>query len=149
MKVPQLIKSMKPVEMVALGLFVLYLILPISMPRMAASAIDSPLGMVGLFVIVLYLFFYTNPILAIIFVFVAYELLRRSSSITGRVAMVQYTPSQIRKDAQMQEMNPVQTRTLEEDVVDKMAPIGRSDPAVYMSSTFKPVSDPVGTASLY
>jgi hypothetical protein len=59
-----------------------------------------------MFAITLYLFFYSNPILAILYIFVAYELLRRSAAFTGRVAMIQYTPTQQKKDNQMQKMNP-------------------------------------------
>jgi len=34
-------------------------------------------------------------------------------------------------------------------VVQKMAPIGRSDPIVYTSSTFKPVAEKIDGASMY
>ena len=37
--------------------------------------------------------------------------------------------------------------TLEEEVVDKMAPVGHSEPIKFMSSTFQPVAEDVGSAS--
>jgi hypothetical protein len=46
-------------------------------------------------------------------------------------------------------MNPVQVTTLEEEVVQQMAPIGKSDPGMFISTSFKPVADKVGDASLY
>ena len=134
MQIPNLVKSFSQTEISLLVIFVLYLILPIQMPDLISGAIDSPLGMLSIFIITVYLFFNANPILAVVYVFVAYELLRRSSRKTGRTTIVTYTPSQIKKDAQMAAMNPVQKETLEEEVVDKMAPIGRSDMSVFTAS---------------
>jgi hypothetical protein len=48
----------------------------------------------------------------------------------------------------MKTMNPVVVETLEEEVVNKMAPVGHSDISVYTESTFKPVAEKVGSASL-
>ena len=149
MKLPQVFKSLSPLECSLLVMFALYLVLPIQAPEFISGMVDSPLGMLTIFIVTLYLFFYSNPILAIVYVFVAYELLRRSSQITGRVAMVQYTPSQIKRDKQMQDMNPPKKQTLEEEVVDKMAPIGRSDPIIYTTSSFKPVAESIDGASMY
>jgi hypothetical protein len=149
MKLPQVFKSLSSLESSLLVIFVLYLVLPIQVPEFMAGMVDSPLGMLTIFIVTIYLFFYSNPILAIVYVFVAYELLRRSAQVNGRVAMVQYTPSQVKKDAQLKAMNPPKSETLEEEVVQKMAPIGRSDPILYTSSSFKPVAEKVDGASLY
>lgn len=149
MQIPNLVKSFSQTEISLLVIFVIYLILPIQMPDLISGAIDSPLGMLSIFIITVYLFFNANPILAVVYVFVAYELLRRSSRTTGRTTIVTYTPSQIKKDAQMAAMNPVQKETLEEEVVDKMAPIGRSDMSVFTASEYKPVAENVGGASLF
>ena len=75
-------------------------------------------------------------------------MLRRSSNATGRVAIMKYTPSQPKKDAELKAMNPPKERTLEEDVVAVRAPVGRSEPSVFSESSFKPVADNVGGASL-
>jgi hypothetical protein len=69
--------------------------------------------------------------------------------VTGRVGIVQYTPTQVKKDSELRAMNPPVVETLEEQVVQKMAPIGRSDPIVYTSSTFKPVAEKIDGASMY
>ncbi|MGA1047666.1 MAG: hypothetical protein ACO3UU_06625, partial [Minisyncoccia bacterium] len=68
---------------------------------------------------------------------------------TGKAAMVKYTPTQARKDEKMKQMNPVKTTSLEEEVVEQMAPIGKSDISVFTASTFKPVADNVGGASMF
>lgn len=148
MKIPEVFRSLSKLEIALLVVFMSYIILPIPTPVFLSGLIDSPLGMLVIFLVTLYLFFYTNPILAIIYVFVAYELLRRSSIVTGRVAMIQYTPSQAQRDVQMKAMNPPQVDTLEEKVIKKMAPIGHSDPSTYLMSSYKPVAEDVGGASL-
>lgn len=149
MSVQSALKSLSNVEISALVVFAFYLIMPIQMPAPVANMVDSPLGMLGIFLITIFLFFNANPLLAILYVFVGYELMRRSSNVTGRVEMVKYTPSQIKKDSHMKAMNPKKTKSLEEDVVEQMAPIGHSDISVYSASTFKPVAEKIGTASLY
>jgi hypothetical protein len=149
MNIANLVKSFSQLELSLLVVFILYLVLPIQTPGFLAGSVDSSIGMVTMFAITLYLFFYSNPILAIIYIFVAYELLRRSSSLTGRVAMIQYTPTQQKKDNQMQKMNPVPSDVLEVDVIAQMAPIGKSDPIQFLSSSYKPIVESVGTASAF
>ena len=82
------------IEILLFVIFVAYLIFPIKTPFFLASMVDSTFGIIGIFIVIIYLFFYANPILAILYIFVAYELVRRSSEITGRVSIIQYTPSQ-------------------------------------------------------
>ena len=137
------LKSVSPLEIFLFVLFLVYLVFPVPTPNMLSPWIDSSIGMVIIFMVTVYLFFYTNPILGILSVFVAYELLRRSSLIMGRTSIVMNTPSQERKDVQLQEINPppIFFPTLEEEVVSKMAPLGVSDTSVYQVSSFKPVSD--------
>lgn len=149
MSVQSALKSLSTLEISTLVVFAFYLIVPVQMPASVANMVDSPLGMLGIFLITIFLFFNANPLLAILYVFVAYELMRRSSNVTGRVEMVKYTPSQIKKDSQMKAMNPKKTKSLEEDVVEQMAPIGHSDISVYSASTFKPVAEKIGSASMY
>ena len=94
-----------------------------------------------------YLFLYSNPILAILYIFVAYELLRRSASYKP-ITLQQYTPTQEKKNKDLRAMNPPQEKSLEEEVVDKMAPVGKSDASVYLPSTYKPVSEKLTGASM-
>ncbi len=142
MKIPATFGSIPPQELVLFILFVLYVVFPMDMPYMIASVVDSALGMVALFAIAVYLFFNTNPLLGVLFVFVAYELIRRSSNVTARSAIIQYTPSQEKKDVVFTSLNaPLEKKTLEEEMVEIRAPIGSSTPMEYVDSNFKPVSD--------
>ncbi len=149
MKLQKMFSTLSQVEMIALAVFVLYIVFPIENPSFISNMVDTPLGMVGVLAVTLYLFFNANPLVAILYVFVAYELLRRSAKQTGKAAIQEHTPSQIKKDVKMQKMNPVKKETLEEEMVEKMAPIGHSDPVVFSESAFKPVAEDVGTASMY
>lgn len=145
----KLFQSLSKLELALLIIFVLYIALPIQTPDFFAGLVDSSLGMLTIFVITVYLFFNVNPIVAVVYIFVAYELLRRSSNKAGTVTIIQHTPSQANKDSEMKAMNPLQVTTLEEEVVQQMAPIGKSDPGMFISTSFKPVADKVGDASLY
>jgi hypothetical protein len=138
---PSNIRKMSPVELVCFVLFIIFIILPVDIPKSIARMVDSSLGMIVVFAVTLYLFFYVNPILGVLYVLVAYELLRRSSVVTGRNAIVMNTPTQAVKDIEMAVMNPPQEKTLEEHMVDIRAPIGKSSVSVIVDSNFKPVAD--------
>ena len=136
-----------PLEMILFVLFIVYLILPIATPKVLSPYIDSALGISIIFALILFMFFYSHPLLAILFVFVAYELVRRSSWVTGRTAYIQYTPTQQKKDAEMRAMNPPQELTLEQDMVAKMAP-QRTVGSDSLETSFKPVaSKPIYSVS--
>jgi hypothetical protein len=149
MNIPNVFKSFSQLEILLLVIFILYIVLPIQTPNFLASAIDSSLGMLTIFIVTVYLFFHVNPILAVVYIFVAYELLRRCANKPGGVSLIQYTPTQARKDSELKAMNPPRTETLEEQIIDKMAPIGYSDPSIFTSSSYKPVADNIKNAAMY
>ena len=119
-------QSLSTMEIGMFVLFIIYLVMDIYPPEIFASYIDTPLGMVGVLLTTLYVFMNYNPVLGVIFLFVAYEIVRRSARVNNRVPMMLYTPSQTNKDAELAEMNPVTATSLEEDTVEKMAPVGKS-----------------------
>jgi len=141
MKLGNFVKSISPFEIVLFIAFILYIVIPVQLPDLIRQYADGPISMIILFGIVVYLFLYTNPALGILGIFVAYELLRRSADPIGRAAYIQYTPTEIKREADLKEMNPPKPPTLEEEVVDKMAPIGHSDPASFVDTEFKPIAD--------
>ena len=141
-------KSFSTIELSLLIVFFIYIILPIHTPQFLSGAIDNPISLVIMFGIAVYLFMYSNPVLAILYIFVAYELLRRTSN-SVVIKAVQHTPSQARKDNEMKQMNPKQVETLEEEIVEKMAPVGRSDASIYVSSSYKPTAEKLVGASLF
>ena len=149
MKFLSFMDSLTNVETAVIVMLISYLALPIQLPDMFANMVDSPIGTIGIFILSVYLFFNANPLIAVLFVFVAYEMFRRSSNATGKADMIKYTPTQARKDEKMKKMNPVKTTSLEEEVVNEMAPVGKSDISVFTTSTYKPVAENVGSASMF
>ena len=149
MKFLSFMDSLTNVETAVIVMLISYLALPIQLPDMFASMVDSAMGTIGIFILSVYLFFNANPLISVLFVFVAYEMFRRSSNATGKAAMIKYTPTQARKDEKMKKMNPVKTTSLEEEVVNEMAPVGKSDISIFTTSTYKPVAENVGSASMF
>jgi hypothetical protein len=141
-------RSLSKLEMVILALFAVYIAVDIEMPESIASYIDSTLGMVCVLLVALFLFVYYNPILGVVGLFVAYEIVRRSARMNNRVPMMTYVPTQAKKDAEIAEMNPSVPATLEEEMVAQMAPIGKSSLITYVSSEYKPIAENVHNASM-
>tara|TARA_B100001059_G_C17677319_1_gene497774 strand:- start:183 stop:641 length:459 start_codon:yes stop_codon:yes gene_type:complete len=151
MKFGEFIRSIPPLELVLFGLFVLYIIFPVSTPSWLIPFINSSFGLAVVFFFSVYLLLYTTPILGFISIFVAYELLRRSAALpTGDMSMsLQPSPvSQSRKDSDLQKMNPPSEKSLEEQVIDTMAPVGKGAPIAFLESDYKPVSDKINGGSL-
>ncbi|OUU15998.1 MAG: hypothetical protein CBB97_23430 [Candidatus Endolissoclinum sp. TMED37] len=149
MKLLNTFKKMTKLEVALSILFVLFIILPLNVPDLFANLIDTSLGMIVIFGLAVYMFFHVNPVVAVLFVFVAYELLRRSSKRTGKAIIQKHTPTQEKKDEKMKKMNPEKKETLEEEIVDKMAPVGKSDMISYVTTSFSPIAEEVGSASKY
>jgi hypothetical protein len=145
------IKGFKsPIEYVFFIIFVSYLVIPIETPPLLAKLIDSPLGIIGLFLITVALFIYTHPILGVLYIFVAYELIRRSTTTNlGKISYIQYTPTQKTRDEDIKKMNPSVETTLEESVVLKMSPIGHGNMTSFLDTTFKPIAEKTHSASQF
>ena len=148
MSISSIFKSFSPVEIAVLVVFIIYIIFPISTPSQFAFYIDHPFGIVAILTVVVYLFFFTNPVLGVVSLLVVYELLRRSSLLVSRVPIIEYVPSQKKKDAEMILMNPPVYTTLEEEIVGQRAPVDVSRPIVYNDTTFKPIAENIKGASL-
>jgi hypothetical protein len=147
MDISQTFRSLSKYEATLLVLFIIYLIFDIQPPDMFAAIIDTPLGMVFVLLLTLMNFMKSNVILGVVGLFVAYEVVRRSARVNNRVPMTMYTPSQMNKDIELVQMNPPQNKTLEEEMVDKMAPVGNSSLITYTMSEYKPVATEIHNAS--
>lgn len=150
MKFPS-IHKVSPLEIVLFVIFVLYLIFPIPTPGVLIPYVNTNISLGLVIILTLYMLFYTTPILGVLTIFVAYELLRRSSQITVRskVPMVRHTPSQPKKDREMKKMNPSKETSLEEEIIRTMAPVGKGSVIEeYVQTDFKPVHDKISGASM-
>lgn len=150
MKLPS-IQKVSPLEVVLFVLFLLYLIFPIPTPAFMIPYINTNISLGVVIILTLYMLFYTTPILGVLTVFVAYELLRRSSNglVRAKVPMVRHTPTQPKKDREMRAMNPQKEVSLEESIINEMAPVGKNAAAgAYMETSFKPIHDKIDGASM-
>jgi hypothetical protein len=132
-------------ELILIILFIIYLIMGYKTPEPIASMIDSLAGKIVIMIIVIYMFMHTHPILAILALFVAFDLIRRSSMTTGIDALNRYAPSEKKKSSQFSAFNQF-PYTLEQEVVKKMAPIVQSGSSLSKPS-YKPLLENLYDAS--
>lgn len=134
-----------PLEVVVFVIFILYLLVPMKIPLFLANMINNPIGMLVIVLVTIYLLLNVHPILGVLSIIVAYELIRRSKD--KKVKHVRFEqPTQSNKDMQMKKMNPPKSQSLEENVIEKMAPVKTS--TQYINSSYKPVSEDTHSALL-
>jgi len=147
-RLESLMKTFSLKEMILFVLFILYIVFDIPTPEIIASYVDTPVGMIVVLLLCLYSFLFFHPLIGIVALFVGYELVRRSGKVNNRVPMILHTPSQVKRDAEIAAMQPPNEKTLEEEMVEQMAPIGKSSMITYTVSDYKPVASDTHGATL-
>ena len=132
-------------QLVLVILFIIYLIMGYKTPEPVASMIDSLAGKIVVIIIIIYMFMNTHPVLAVLALFVGFDLIRRSSLTTGIDALQKYAPSEVKKTSQFTAFNQF-PYTLEQEVVKKMAPIVQSGSSLSKAS-YKPLLENLYDAS--
>ena len=140
-----LLKNVSQGELVLAIVFIIYLILGLKTPEPIANLIDTLVGKVVLVLIVIYMFMHVHPVLAVLSLFVAFDLLRRSSLATGLDALQKYAPSEEKKMSQFNAYNQF-PYTLEQEMVAKMAPAKSSGFSLSQAS-YKPLLENLYDAS--
>jgi hypothetical protein len=125
-------------ELVLGSLFVLYLIMGYQMPEQAATIVDSTIGKIVVVLVALMLFAYSNPILGILGLLVAYQLIKSSSVKTGMAGLEEYYPTESKKWTPFTPTNQF-AYTLEQEVVKKMA--SQKFNTEYVKAPFRPILD--------
>ena len=92
-------------QLVLLVLFVVYLVMGYDTPEPIAGLVDTLVGKIVIFIVVIYMFLHSNPILAVLSLFVAFDLIRRSSAATGISALQKYAPTEQKKMSQFNAYN--------------------------------------------
>jgi len=80
MKITSPFKDFTMPEYWLFGLFIVYLVIPFQTPTFIHTMLTNPIGLILLLAIAAAMFFMTPPILAVLFVLVIYELIRRDGS---------------------------------------------------------------------
>lgn len=140
-----LLKKQKKSELVVMFVFIVYLVSGYKIGEPFATMIDSIPGKVVLLLLVVFMFMRVNPVLAILGLFVAFEMMRTASIVTGNDALHRYALSEEKKEGQMSSFNQM-PYTLEQEVVDKMAPLVQSSSSLTPAS-YVPSVDEVHNAS--
>jgi hypothetical protein len=84
-------------QLVLSVLFVIYLVMGYKMPEGVATMIDSTAGKIIVVLVALMLFAYSNPILGVLALLVAYQMINGASVKTGMAGLEQYYPTQQKK----------------------------------------------------
>ena len=122
-------------QLVLVVLFIIYLLMGYKTPASVASMIDTTVGKIVVALIALLLFAYSNPILGVLGIFVAYQLVRGASIKTGMAALEEYYPTEEKKWTPFTPAHQF-PYTLEQEMVKKMAP--QKFNTNYVKATYKP-----------
>jgi hypothetical protein len=134
----ELLEKRNMSQLVLVVLFIIYLLMGFKTPDSIASMIDSTVGKIVVALIALLLFAYSNPILGVLGIFVAYQLIRGASIKTGMAALEEYYPTEEKKWSPFTPAHQF-PYTLEQEMVKKMAP--QKFNTNYVKATYKPTLD--------
>ena len=122
---------------VVLGIiFIIYLIMGYPIPESIATMIDTIYGKIIVYVIALILLFSVNPVLGVLGLFVAFDLIRRSEMATGSTALLKFGSSEKQKMGDLTAFNQF-PYTLEQEMV-KIRTINK-DPLMESPPSYKPM----------
>jgi len=133
----QLFKKEQIAQTILIGLFLIFLAIGKSLPPEFARIVETPFGTIFVIGVALSLFAYSNPILAILGLFVAFEMIRKSGALDSYL----YMPTEAKKWENVKDIRKVEY-TLEQEVIVKMAPV--IEPRLmqaFDTSEFKPIMD--------
>lgn len=127
-------------------IFLIYIIFQIQTPHSLALLINNFFGYAVIIFLALSLFFAVNPIVAVLGLVVAVELIRRSKPTSRSSDLGAQLPPQDRKTFDMMAQNQFPL-TLEEEVVKNRAPLIHEG-SMSSTSTYKPVLEDDNNATL-
>ena len=133
-----LLKDVKAHELFVTALLIIYILAGISTPEILANLIDTTIGTIVVVVAAVIVFCKLNSVLGVVFLVAIYELIKRSSKVSGKSAMQKYLPTENKKNKIFNAMNQFPV-TLEEEVVRQMAPLSRNFDL--SAPSYKPVLD--------
>ena len=120
--------------------FLIYIVASVPTPDFLAQMVNTSVGTAIVVILALSMLGCCNPIVAVLGLVAAYELVKRS----GRAAPTATVPSEVTKLAQMERYNEF-PKTLEEEMVQKMAPLVSHPPAP--GANYKPVLNDIQDAA--
>jgi hypothetical protein len=143
--IDKLLEKRNMSQLVLVILFLIYLILGLKMPDSVANIIDSSLGKIVVCIAALLLFGYSNPILGVLGILVAYQLIKSSSEKTGMAALEKYYPTEEKKWSPFTPTHQF-PYTLEQEVVKQMA--SQKFNANFVKAPYRPILDDTHDAAM-
>lgn len=134
-------------QLILVILFIVYLLIGIETPESIANIIDTLPGKMIVILVALFLFAYSNPILGVLGIFVAYHLLKNSSMSSTLIinnTLDSYYPTEQKVWSPFTPTNQF-PYTLEQEIVKEMAP--QKFNLTYEAPTFKPALDDTHNAA--
>lgn len=131
-------------QLVLAVLFALYLVMGYQIPEGVATAIDSTVGKIVVVVVALMLFAYSNPVLGVLALLVAYQLIKGASVKTGMAGLEEYYPTEAKKWSPFTPTHQF-PYTLEQEIVKKMTT--QKFNTEYVKAPFRPTLDDTHDAS--
>jgi hypothetical protein len=131
-------------QLVLAVLFALYLVMGYQIPEGVATAIDSTVGKIVVVVVALMLFAYSNPVLGVLALLVAYQLIKGASVKTGMAGLEEYYPTEAKKWSPFTPTHQF-PYTLEQEVVKNMTT--QKFNTEYVKAPFRPTLDDTHDAS--
>ena len=125
-------------------LFAIYLVMGMNIPNTLSSIIDSTIGKIVIIGVALMLFAYSNPILGVLALLVAYQLIKGASIKTGMAGLEEYYPTEQKKWSPFTSTNQF-PYTLEQEVVKNMA--SQKFNTTYVKAPYRPTLDDTHDAS--
>ena len=149
MYMKNIVKSLKkqdPAEIVLGILMIIFLLMGYKIPSSISYVVDSFIGKIVMLLMVVYMFMYTNPILAVLAVFVVINIMMNGNNTNFSTSQaIQYAPSQETKESQFTAYNQF-PYTLEQEMVKKMAPIVKPGSSINKAK-YKPLLENTYDAS--
>lgn len=125
-------------------LFVIYLVMGYHLPEGVATMIDSTFGKIIVVIVALMLFAYSNPVLGVLALLVAYQLIKGASIKTGMAGLEEYYPTEAKKWSPFTATHQF-PYTLEQEVVKNMTT--QKFNTEYVKAPFRPTLDDTHDAS--
>jgi len=125
-------------------LFVIYLVMGYKIPEGVAGLVDSTVGKIVVVLVALMLFAYSNPVLGVLALLVAYQLIKSASIKTGMAGLEKYYPTEQKKWSPFNSTHQF-PYTLEQEVVKHMTT--QKFNTEYVKAPFRPTLDDTHDAS--
>ena len=121
--------SEKPSQLILGIIFVLYILMNVQTPAFLAGSIDTIFGKVIVVAIAAVIFMKTNPVIGVLGLVVAYQMIKTASVTTGTYGLRHYLPSENSKMQEMQSFNteivaPVQAQAQQQEQMHAITNVG-------------------------